>query len=287
MGIQLSHTAKELYKRCPLAYHMHYNLGYREELVGSALPFGSAVDGGVDYLLQGKTLDQALKYFNELWVNPKINGEHLHGPTTNKIRFSKSDQKEELADTAWGCMQVKGEMLIKAFQEEVLPNIKNVITTQEKINITNDDGDNIIGFADLIAELYDKGNYLMDVKTSAKAYANDAVVEGDKAPQIALYFEELQDKYELNGAGFYVLEKGIRKREPRTRVQTLFGNPTEEMIEKTFDEFQEVLYGIRMGQFHSNHPACNTYFGDCICNKYGPSGGKDTSGLVQVKRKYK
>lgn len=287
MAIQLSHTAKELYKRCPLAYHMHYNLGYREEIVGSPLPFGSAIDSGVEALLQGKTLEDALKVFNEEWINPKINGERLHGPTTTKIRFSKADQKEELADTPWGCLQVKGEMLITAFQDEVMPQIKNVISTQQMIRVTNDDGDSIIGFADLIAEIDGLGNYLMDVKTSSKAYASDAVVEGDKAPQIALYYEDLKDKYELNGAGFYVLEKGIRKREPRTRVQVLTGIPREEMIEQTFDEFQEVLHGIRMGKFESNHPACNTYFGDCICNKYAPSGGKDVSGLVQVKRKKK
>jgi len=282
--IQLSHTAKELYKRCPMAYYMHYILGIREKKVGSALPFGTAIDEGLNKLLEGKTLEQAIKEFNKQWANPKINGVFVDGPTTNLIKFSKSDIKEGLADTEWGCLKVKGEMLINAYAEEIMPQIKDVLAIQKPINIKNADGDLIRGFADIIVETYDQGNLLIDNKTSAKAYAKDAVEVGDKAPQLALYYDHLKNQYKLNGAGFYVLEKGIRKREPQTRIQVLTGVPTDDMIEKTFQEFDEVLTNVKMGRFPSNNPECNTFYGNCICNLYGPSDGQDMTGLVKVKR---
>lgn len=282
--IQLSHTAKELYKRCPLAYYMHYVLGLREEVVGSALPFGTAVDEGLNALLEGKTLEQANKVFNKHWEFPKLHGKNVDGKTTNLIRFSKADMKEELADNPWEAMKIKGEMLIEAYQEEIMPNIKDVLAIQKPIAIKNADGDLIRGFADVIVETIDGERLLIDNKTSAKAYNKNAVLEGDKAPQLALYYDHLKDQYKLNGAGFYVLEKGIRVKDPRTRIQVLTGIPTDEMIEKTFEEFDETLYNIRMGRFPSNSPECNTYYGKCICEKYSASEGHDTSGLIKVKR---
>jgi len=282
MGVQLSHTAKEKYINCPMSYYMHYFLKLREKVVGSALPFGTALDVGQEAMLKGKTLEEALKVFDDSWVAPKINGEVLDGPTTNLIRFSKADAKEGLADTAWGNMREKGKLLLTAYQAEVMPNIKNVLAIQKKINIKNDHGDIIIGFADLIATWIDDRNLLLDNKSSAKKYEKTAVVEGDKAKQLGLYYEELKEEYNLDAAGFIVLEKEIRVREPRTRIQILIDKVPEEIIDETFSEFERVLYGIKMGLFPSNHPNCNQYYGDCICNKYYPSGGIDMTGLIKV-----
>lgn len=283
--IKLSHTAKELYKRCPLAYYMHYILGLREKVVGSPLPFGSAIDEGLNVLLEGKTLAQAKKAFNVMWEFPEINGDKVLGRETDLIRYSKSDTKDGLSDDPWESLRLKGEMLIEAYQEEIMPQIKSVLSIQKPISIKNDQGDIIRGFADIIVETQDGKKLLIDNKTSSQPYKQDAVLEGDKAPQLALYYDHLKEQYNLDGAGFYVLEKYIRKTEPRTRVQVVTGVPTDEMIEKTFDDFDHVLYNIRMGLFPSNHPNCNTYFGDCICNKYAPSHGHDLSGLVKVKRR--
>ena len=285
MSVQLSHTAKELYLRCPLAYYIHYILGYREKVVGSPLPFGNAIDEGLNTQLKGKTLEESLKKFNELWENPKINGKILVGPKTDLIRFSKSDIKEGLADTPWECLKIKGEMLLKSYHEEIIPKIRNVLAVQVPLHITNDYGDRLIGFGDLIAEWENKKIYAFDNKTSSSAYPKDAVTEGDKAKQLALYYEELRHKFQLDGAGFIVLEKGIRKREPQTRIKVLTGQVPETIIDETFNEFEEVLHNIKMGRFPSNHPNCNTYFGNCICEKYIESNGTDTSHLVKVKKK--
>lgn len=282
--IKLSHTAKELYKRCPLAYYMHYILGLREKVVGSALPFGSAVDEGLNCLLEGKPINQALKVFNTHWEFPKINGNNIDAKTTKLIRYSKSDTKENLAETPWESLKIKGEMLIKAYEEKIIPDLKSVLSIQKPISIKNSQGDLIRGFADIIVETKDGKKLLIDNKTSSKAYSKNAVVEGDKASQLALYYDHLKDQYNLDGAGFYVLEKTIRKTDPRTRIQVLTGVPTDDIIEKTFVEFDEILYDIKMGKFPSNHPNCNMFYGNCICDKYAPSGGHNLTGLVKVKR---
>lgn len=285
MGIKLSHTAKNKYINCPLSYYMHYILYLREKVVGSSLPFGTAIDEAQGALLNGKTLDETLKVFNEFWLYPSINGEKVEGPTTNYIKFSKADAKEGLADTPWGNMKEKGELLLTAYQEEIMPKIKNVLAVQEPIAITNDQGDLIRGFADMIVTWEDNRNILFDNKTAAKKYEEDAVVAGDKAKQLALYYEHLKDKFSLDASGFIVLEKEIRVRDPRTRIQTLIGNIPESIIEETFDEFENVLYSIKIGDFPSNHPNCNQYYGNCICNKYYPSGGTDLTGLIEVRKK--
>lgn len=282
MGIGLSHTAKNKYINCPLSYYMHYILKLREEVVGSALPFGTAIDSAQETLLKGKTLDQALKVFNEAWIAPKINGNRVDGPTTKFIKFSKADGAEGLADTAWGNMKEKGELLLTAYQEEIMPRIKDVLAVQKPIFIKNDQGDFIRGFADKIVVWEDGRNILFDNKTGAKKYESDAVTVGDKAKQLGLYYEALKDEYSLDASGFIVLEKKIRKNEPRTRIQILIDNVPEDLIQETFDEFEEVLHNIKLGIFPSNHPDCNQYYGDCVCNKYYPSGGTDLTGLIKV-----
>jgi CRISPR/Cas system-associated exonuclease Cas4 (RecB family) len=289
MGIRLSHTAKEKYLNCPLSYYMHYQLNLREEIVGSALPFGIAIDEAQGTMLEGKQLKDVLEQFEKLWESPKINGQILKGSQTNKIRFSKADAKEGLGDTPWENMLEKGKLLLEAYYEEIMPQIKDVLAVQQVVNVKNDSGDSIFGLADMIVKWKDGRNVLVDNKTASKKYKEDAITnldgpEQDKAKQLALYYENLKDRFSLDAVGLIVLEKEIRKKDPKTRIQVLINETTEEIIEKTFDEFEEVLYGIRMGQFPSNNPKCNKFYGDCVCSKYYPSGGTDLTGLVNVKK---
>lgn len=290
MGIKLSHTAKDKYLRCPLSYHMHYNLGFREATVGSPLVFGSAIDEGLNTLLLTKDLNKAKEAFETTWTKQKVNGKEVDLRTSNLIKYSKADNDESLLpekfDTKiipqWEIMRQKGLMLLEAYNNEIIPKVKKVHEVQKYFSLPNKSGDEIIGFLDLLCEWEDGRLLIMDNKTSSKKYADDKIeTEGG---QLALYKEAFGRKYPIDGVGYIVLEKGIRKKEPRTRIQVLTGDVPEELTEKTFDEFKQVLYGIRMGHFHSNHPVCNTYFGDCICNLYYPSEGTDLTGLVQVNK---
>jgi hypothetical protein len=289
--IYLSHTAKEKYLQCPLAYYMHYILRLRERVLGSALPFGSAIDEGAGALAEGKTLDEALKVFDDAWTNPEINGVVVDGPTTDLIRFSKADSVEGLADTPWESLKIKGHMLIKAYQKEVMPLFKDVLAVQHKIELDNETGDKIVGYIDKIVELKTGEKVLFDDKTSSQKYPSDIItnVDGpsvDKAKQLALYYTAAVSEFGLNKVGFIVMEKKIRSKEPRHRIQVLTGNIPESIIDKTFDEFNQVLYNIRMGKFPSNHPNCDSYYGKCICHEYVKSDTMDTERLIRLKDKY-
>lgn len=285
--IHLSHTAKEKYLRCPLSYYMHYILKLREEVVGSALPFGTAFGDGADVLTLGGTLQDAFAKFDELWEFPKINGVNIDAKTSNKIKYSKSDNKEELAETPWESLKIKGHLLLTQYQKDVISITKDVLAVQHKINIENSYGDVITGYVDKVLELNDGRIVLFDDKTSASKYNEDVITNPDgtqldKAKQLALYFEALKDEFNIDSVGFFVAEKKIRKKDPKARIQIITGKLPEAIIKKTFDEFEQVLYNIKMGVFPSNHPNCNTYYGDCICNKYQKSGGLNTDGLIKV-----
>lgn len=283
--IKLSHTAKNLYLKCPMAYYMHYVLNIREEITSSALLFGSNLEHGLEALLRGKTLEEAFKAFEEAHTNVEINGKMVEAPTSKLIRYSKSDTKDGLSDTPWESMLIKGKMLIEEYQNLVLPEIKDVLALQEPIKIKNSHGDIIRGFADMIIEDVNGDICLMDNKTSASKYAENAVTKGDKAKQLAIYDFALKNKFKLTKGGFYVLEKQIRKRDPKARIQILKDKVNQDLVNETLQEFDDVLYNIRMGVFTSNTPNCNSYYGNCICQKYVESGGNDMTGLIVKEKK--
>jgi len=292
--MRLSPTAKDQYLRCPLAYYMKYVLGYREEVVGSALPFGSANDSALDLLLHGKTLDEAKKHFKKELLNPVINNKRVDALTTKSIKWSKSDSKNSPTDEDHPAkiLLAKGNMILDQYAEQVLPKIKNVLGTQIKASLKNNLGDEIYGYADMIVEWEDGRILLLDNKTSSKKYDQNMI--DDKVAQIALYEEALRDEYDIDASGFVVMVKDIRKKkEPRVVIQDdLILDISEEVLDNTFNEFEEAFHGIKMGLFHSNHPNCNSYFGNCICSIHGDhgynsSGGQDTSGLVKVERRNK
>lgn len=293
MSLQISHSAKEKYLKCPMAYYMHYILKLREEIQGSALSFGTAIDNGTEALFKGKSLEDSIKVFDESWLNPKVNGIIVDIKNTDKIKYSKGDSKDGLSDLIWENMQIKGHMMLENFANNVMSEIKEVLGTQVPINVENSFGDYINGLADVIAIMNDNKRYVVDVKTSGSAYDEKAVtnLEGpqfDKAKQIALYYYALGDDYNLDGGGFFVLDKSIRKTErtgPRVRHQIILSKDVpDEIINLTLQEFNDTIHNIKMARFESNSPNCNSYFGECICKKYVESNGENTTGLICTKK---
>lgn len=289
MGIKLSHTAKEKYLNCPLSYYLYYNLGYREKFTGSSLPFGIAVDEGLNFLLHNpdKLEEAKIKYatkfhnaFNDLKQNKQI------------VSFSKADLDETLTDKtddegAQDSLYQKGLLFLEAYKEQILPEFKKIKEVQKFFSIENSVGDQIIGFVDLLVELKDGRLVLLDNKTSGSPYNETfSQIDVDKRKQLATYKEALGSKYPIDDLGFVTMIKAIRKKkEPRVRTQLILGNVDDEFTDSVFQEYEEVLSGIRMGQFPSNSPKCNSFYGKCICEKYVQSNGENKSSLIQLKRK--
>lgn len=297
--IKLSHTAKEKYLMSPRAYYYHYMLNLKETTLGSPLFFGSLIEVGLDVLLKGGKLEEALVAFRKAFRIYKFNGLDVDLSSNPNVRYSKADfdpglfSDKELKDIegkdlrfkSWESLARKGEMMLTAYSENILPKIKKVLETQAYFAIPNGMGDEIIGFADMICEWEDGRIIIPDHKTSAQSYSKDAVLTEEKGKQTALYFEAFKDKYPLDATGFIVLEKNIRKKDPRARTQVIFDKPPEELIQKTFDEFDNVLYNIKQASFPCLSPKCNVYGQSCPYKKYCCSNGEDMTGLVKIDKK--
>lgn len=63
--LKISYSAASRYKSCPTKYFL--NKRYETRLIGSALPFGKAVEAGVEKLLLGKSLEEACETFAQRW----------------------------------------------------------------------------------------------------------------------------------------------------------------------------------------------------------------------------
>lgn len=119
----------------------------------------------------------------------------------------------------WLCLKNKGTILIKAYYEQILPNILEVLTVQEKFSIDNGAGDSIPGYIDLVVRWKDGKIYVADNKTSSSEYEVDSA---SKSQQLILYHYAMKEKYKIDGgAGFFVMYKQIVK--DRTKICTICG----------------------------------------------------------------
>ena len=143
----------------------------------------------------------------------------------------------------WCSSRRKLRYLLEMYERDVLPQIEEVFSVQKKVELSAGEH-NLIGYIDFVASFKDEPGvkYVCDNKLSSKSYPSDAI---DDAVQLATYCEH----EELKKAAFVVTEKGLRKRDPRHRIQIIRGEISEELFEKTFDQFGEVVYNIEQGIF--------------------------------------
>lgn len=209
---RLSNTAVNLYTQCSLCFYLHYRENIRPVKTSSALVFGSALDTALNELLITKDLNMARTIFLREWYRYKEDP---------NIIYFKSDLDEELLELdpeisdnpSWKTLQIKGSMFLEAYHKEVLPKIKKVIKVQEPISIKNSEGDEIVGFLDLIVEWEDGKIYLMDNKSSGKRYSEDSAKTSQQLP---LYHYAIKNEYKLDGIGYIVLIKKINMNRKKT-----------------------------------------------------------------------
>lgn len=153
----------------------------------------------------------------------------------------------------------KGLLLIEAYRQEIIPKIHEVYEIQKKIEI-NDGDDLYMGYIDFTASFVDDPNtvYVIDNKTSSKPYKDDSV---RKSQQLASYCEYMQ----TNSAAYIVVEKKLRKREPRVRTQIIRDTIPEETFDAVFDKISEVFYNIE----ENNFPMVKDQEGDKACFAFG------------------
>lgn len=290
MGIQLSYSAAQKYINSPLSFFLHYYLKLRPIEQGSALAFGASIDGGLNALLtdlrDGRTpsLDRAIAMFDTefsqykaLEIKYSKADLDMDVLTSDDLNFISANPEFPMANL---CLKRKGHLILSAYVDQVLPKLEKVILVQHPVTLTNEMGDNLIGVVDLVAKVEGK-TYIFDNKTSSIKYAEDAANDSE---QLATYFEALKDQYKIDGVGFIVIPKHIRKRkEPRVPIEMKFGSISENVLSETFQMYEKVLDGIKNGYFQCS--GCNESPWPCPYRRYCDSDGKDLTGLKYKEEK--
>lgn len=277
MKNKLSHSSLSKFQDCPKAYDYHYNHKLRGTTMSAALLFGTAVDKAVEAMVKGK--DNYIEVFDKLWEEQEINGKAIKLQTFPDIVYANNDFDIELLDTNldpiyfnvdiinnvenmkkeigfnnlqlgdkifynsinWFIAKKRGHLMLEAVKIEVIPKLKKVHSLQEKIDLSNESGDSVIGYTDMVADWETEGNTVVfDFKTSTRDYAEDSVLS---SPQLALYVNALKEKYNTRKAGFIVLSKVIHKN--RKKICKECGNDGSGKRHKTCDAMVKDAKGVR------------------------------------------
>lgn len=114
---------------------------------------------------------------------------------------------------SWLSLKRKGELLLKLFEKNFYPKIKEVISIQKFHTISDQvTGDSIIGALDFIVRMdgYDSP-VVLDLKTASKPYTQEDI---ELSEQLPLYLSFIQNKFnwQTNLVGYIVLVKKINKK---------------------------------------------------------------------------
>jgi hypothetical protein len=256
-----------------------------------------------------------LDRFKERLTTIDYQGEDIHAPTCVKVKYSKADVQSELLEKedlkviqdfidksdlevtniqdfidyykdskikvedetsiynfiAWYCLYRKGVMMLDRLKLWADENILEVTSLQRKIEIENDFGDKLIGYLDLEATLKRDGILrTLDLKTATNAvkqYPDDKIANSD---QLTIYANSTQKQ-----VGYVIIDKEIKKKEPRVRIRELYGEITEEQLDTVFEKIDFAMEGIRAEKFEKNTDACFK-FGKCwayeLCHRGNMKG---------------
>lgn len=224
----------------------------------------------------------------------------------DQVGFKKlsENDKQILNLVNWLSMCKKGRLMLSSAINWIDENVVETLGTQVKVDLENEEGDGVLGFADLVARVkgHDKP-IVLDFKTSARAYEENAVVT---SPQLALYVFSLKHKYQdTNTAGFVVFQKNIRKNKektcsvcghdgsggrhkkcdnlvkgarcngewiekinPEAVVQVLIDDVDEFFQQQVVENYNQINRGIKAEVYPRNWKSCIQYNGTVICPYY-------------------
>lgn len=208
MNTTLSYSAVSKYLSCPYEYFLYYIEKLRPTALHSSLYFGKSVDSALTLLLTTRDIGKAKKHFNDIFLL-----DETISYVPEDIDNDLLTQEEYESHPEYYSLKKKGIVLIDSFNEEIMPRIKKVISTQETVILESDSGDRFKAISDLICEWEDGSTILFDIKTSIMPYEDDSV---KKSIQLALYDNIFKNKYNVEKIGFLVLRKILKKN--RTKV---------------------------------------------------------------------
>jgi hypothetical protein len=243
-------------------------------------------------------------YVKELFAKGTIKGPEDYLEYYNSLREKKQssgfdnftvNEKKFYNVMNWLSLKQKGLLMLIAYEKKVLPKIEKVHAVQKYVSLENADGDKVIGYVDLIADVKGIGTVILDNKTSAREYEEDSVLTSG---QLSLYVHMLEEEYKTRYAGYIVMRKTIIKNRkkicktcgydgsgsrhktcnnevegkrcggdwaetisPDVFIQFITDEvpiETENIVLENFDNINEV---IKAGNFTRNLNSCENYYG--------------------------
>jgi len=91
MTNKLSHSALKMYSDCNRKYYLHYKKRLRSKVISGALLFGSAIDVGLNKLLETNSLEEAKAAFDKLWLAQSINNVYTSLPKSELVVYADKD----------------------------------------------------------------------------------------------------------------------------------------------------------------------------------------------------
>jgi hypothetical protein len=277
--IRLSNSALDQYARCPKSYYFRYIENLKADVTNSPLLYGIAIDGALNYILEciKDKKEYSLDEAKRLFVESMKSWSHQ-----NRLSFFKSEVPEELGkdydeessdvqEAVWDLIVQRGLSSIEVYCKEIVPQIDEIISIQEKKVITNAEGHQLVFVLDFIAKMKDGRTVLMDNKTASARYSKNSVKDSQ---QLSIYLEQYP---EIRYAGYAVLIKNPAK-ERGVTYQLIIDEIPEATTEESYKKLDDTLNKIAAGEFPCNLKGCNAFGKPCeflLKCKYG-----DDTGLI-------
>jgi hypothetical protein len=219
-----------------------------------------------------------------------------------KCKWNELSQPERIIHNyaVWLSLRRKGEILLKAYYEQILPQIESVVYSQKEISLKDEQGNEIRGTIDAVVKMRDSQQVvIVDNKTAAFDYEDDSV---STSIQLSLYqFILNQLEPGLSAlSGYLVMSKKLDKTITKTcqscgfqvtndahktchneinnkrcggkwDVSKVFHAKTQILIDKISAELQDLVMSnvstvqaaIEQNVFPRNFGACKGRFGTC------------------------
>lgn len=317
--LKLSNSAIDKYKTCAYMYHLHYNKRIRDTGNPSPLIFGIALDEAFNILLLRKKPDLTeeekelvAKYPTpHSYLKEKMAKVKWETVDFNRADFDEnlmSEEEKKLPEHERGYLSLlrKGNMMLDAYEKEIMPLIARVHSIQCDNKLINAEGDELVSKADFIADWKELGNkVLFDNKTSSKKYPKNAVIDSQ---QLSIYSEaeevpvcgyivcvkkldwtkqkacrvcghkyttahrtcnKVENKVRCNG------EVDVEYINPKVIIQVIIDEIPIETKDIVFDEIERHANSIKNERFDKNWDSCYQYGRKCPYYFYCREGKMD------------
>lgn len=227
--------------------------------------------------------DPRLKYDS---LKTKLSGCH----------FSELSESEKIFYNTinWLSLKNKAKYMIEAYYRDIVPQISEVLEVQKPIELSDDSGNKIKGYVDLICKLKNGIIVVADNKTSSVEYEDDSVSTSSQLAQYKVILNN-QYGYSIQHGCYFVISKklsykklcsscgfesnsthktcnnsinnsrcgGDWNKEPFATTKIFIDSIPDTVTNMVLENFDTAVKSINSGLFIRNFNQCHGKFGKC------------------------